>query len=89
VDEARRSRPHNRCDRRRPQLVNSFTDLKNVSLDLGGNYVPGTNIDASTSSDGSYVPLGNAATPFTGQFDGQGYAISSLTLQAWTPPQPL
>ncbi|WP_236591575.1 two-partner secretion domain-containing protein [Paraburkholderia metrosideri] len=70
------------------KLVNSFADLKNVSQDLAGNYALGTNIDASASSDGSYMPLGNAATPFTGQFDGQGHAISSLTLEAWSPPSP-
>ncbi|SDR52405.1 filamentous hemagglutinin family N-terminal domain-containing protein [Paraburkholderia fungorum] len=70
------------------KLVNSLTDLKNVALDLGGNYALGADIDASASSNGSYVPLGNAVTPFTGQFDGEGHTINALTLEAWTPSTP-
>jgi hypothetical protein len=58
---------------------------KNVASNLTGNYALGKNIDASASSDGSYAPLGNAVTPFSGQFDGQGKTISSLTLQPWLP----
>ncbi|RKT21106.1 filamentous hemagglutinin family protein [Paraburkholderia sp. RAU2J] len=69
-------------------LVNSMTDLKNVASDLAGNYALGRNIDASSTSDGSYVPIGNAGTPFSGQFDGQGKAISSLTLEPWLPSDP-
>ncbi|WP_144110288.1 filamentous hemagglutinin N-terminal domain-containing protein [Paraburkholderia sp. BCC1886] len=70
------------------QLVNSLGDLQNVSKNLAGNYALGKNIDASATSDGSYMPIGNAVTPFTGQFEGQGYAIDSLTLGAWSPAAP-
>ncbi|WP_242538897.1 two-partner secretion domain-containing protein [Trinickia acidisoli] len=62
------------------QLVNSLADLTNVSSDLAGNYALGKDIDASSTTDGSFVPIGNYNTPFTGQFDGRGYRISSLDL---------
>jgi filamentous hemagglutinin family protein len=65
------------------KLVNSITDLQNVSLDLAGNYALGTDIDASPTSSGigggppdfRFVSLGSAAAPFTGQFDGMGHVI--------------
>jgi hypothetical protein len=57
-----------------------LADLEDVSNDLAGNYALGKDIDASATSDGSYVPIGSAA-PFTGQFDGQGHAINSLLFQ--------
>ncbi|MGN6648834.1 beta strand repeat-containing protein, partial [Trinickia sp.] len=63
------------------QLVNSLMDLENVANHLAGNYALGKDIDASATSDGSYVPLGSGNTAFTGQFDGQGHTISSLTIQ--------
>jgi hypothetical protein len=69
------------------KLVNSLSDLQNVSLDLTGNYALGKDIDASATSDGSYAPIGNSITPFTGQFDGQGHTVSSLTLQPWFPAE--
>ena len=39
------------------------------------------NIDLNqvcSKSKGSWKPIGNASTPFSGEFDGQGYTISSL-----------
>ncbi|HEY2019632.1 filamentous hemagglutinin N-terminal domain-containing protein [Paraburkholderia sp.] len=62
------------------KLVNSLVDLTNVANDLTGNYALGKNIDASATSNSAFVPIGNVGTPFTGQFDGQGNTISSLTL---------
>lgn len=56
------------------QLVNSLTDLQSVSANLAGNYALGKDIDASASTNGTFVPLGNYSTPFSGQFDGRGYA---------------
>lgn len=67
------------------KLVSTLSDLKNMALDLSGNYALGKDIDASATSDGSFVPFGNAVTPFTGQFEGQGHLITSLTLEPWTP----
>jgi filamentous hemagglutinin family protein len=62
------------------KLVNSLTDLANVANDLSGNYALGKNIDASATSNNPFFSIGNANTPFTGQFDGQGNTISSLTV---------
>ena len=62
------------------RLVNSVTDLTNVAKDLSGNYALGRNIDASATSSSPFAPIGNSDTPFTGQFDGQGKTITSLTL---------
>jgi hypothetical protein len=62
------------------RLVNSLKDLENVAADLAGNYALGRDIDASSTSGGSYVPLGGGDTAFTGQFDGQGHTISALTV---------
>lgn len=62
------------------RLVNSLTDLTNVANDLTRNYALGRNIDASATSNSPFVPIGNVSTPFTGQFDGQGNTITSLTL---------
>lgn len=66
------------------KLVNSLADLEHVSADLAGNYALGKDIDASATSNGSYVAIGNGNTPFTGQFDGRGHTIRSLTLQGET-----
>jgi filamentous hemagglutinin family protein len=70
------------------KLVNSLSDLQSVGSDLAGNYALGKDIDASATSTEPYMPIGNAVTPFTGQFDGQGHRISSLTPQAWLPDDP-
>ncbi|WP_027212650.1 two-partner secretion domain-containing protein [Burkholderia sp. WSM2232] len=57
-------------------LVNSLADLENVATDLPGNYALGKNINAN----GAVVrPIGDMQTPFSGQFDGRGYAITSLS----------
>jgi filamentous hemagglutinin family protein len=67
------------------KLVNSLADLQKVGQDLAGNYALGKDIDASATSTEPYVPIGNTVTPFTGQFDGQGHLVSSLTAQPWLP----
>lgn len=70
------------------KLVNSLDDLQSVGHDLAGNYALGRDLDASATSTEPYVPIGNTLTPFTGQFDGQGHLISSLTAQPWFSPNP-
>ncbi|MGN6315718.1 two-partner secretion domain-containing protein [Trinickia sp.] len=62
------------------RLVNTLADLKNVAADPTANYALGKDIDASATSDGSYVPIGDYNHPFTGQFDGFGHQISALDL---------
>ncbi|MBB5445112.1 filamentous hemagglutinin family protein [Paraburkholderia sp. WSM4177] len=69
------------------KLVNSLTDLQNISLDLAGNYALGKDIDATPASGGSAV-IGGVLTPFTGQFDGVGHTISNVSLHAFFSPGP-
>jgi filamentous hemagglutinin family protein len=70
------------------KLVNSLADLENVNADLAGNYALGKDIDASATGTSSYTPIGSEATPFTGQFDGEGHSISSLAMGAASGPYP-
>jgi filamentous hemagglutinin family protein len=60
------------------RLVNSITDLQNVSLDLAGIYALGKDIDASGYT---LEPIGNYSTPFSGQFDGMRHAIANALPQ--------
>ncbi|WP_121323822.1 filamentous hemagglutinin N-terminal domain-containing protein [Paraburkholderia sp. RAU2J] len=63
------------------RLVNSLTDLQNVSLDLAGIYALGKDIDASaTNAFGgvTFISIGNATTPFSGQFDGMGHVVNNF-----------
>lgn len=60
-------------------LVNTPTQLQNVSSNLSGNYALGRDIDMS--GFGGFVPIGNGS-PFTGQFTGQLHTISNLTLNS-------
>ncbi|MGN6649313.1 two-partner secretion domain-containing protein [Trinickia sp.] len=69
------------------KLVNSLADLENVSNDLASNYALSTNIDATATNDGSYVPIGSDSTPFTGQFDGRGYSVRSLNVVGQNAPE--
>ncbi|MBB5496491.1 filamentous hemagglutinin family protein [Paraburkholderia sp. MM5384-R2] len=62
------------------RLVNSVADLQNVSLDLAGNYALGKDLDASaTGTSFAFSSLGNATTPFSGQFDGMGHVINRFS----------
>lgn len=60
------------------------TDLQGMNGNLGGNYVLGANIDASTTSGwdsgAGFMPIGNQTTRFNGSFDGLGHAISALMI---------
>jgi filamentous hemagglutinin family protein len=65
------------------QLVNNTNDLRNVSLNLAGNYALGKNIDASSLVDqngaSTFAPIGlTSDAAFTGQFDGFGHTIDKL-----------
>ncbi|MEC5406111.1 filamentous hemagglutinin N-terminal domain-containing protein [Paraburkholderia sp. MPAMCS5] len=65
------------------KLIDSLDDLQQISTDLAGTYALGKDIDASATAGYppafTFTSLGNGATPFTGQFDGMGHAISNLT----------
>jgi trimeric autotransporter adhesin len=67
------------------------TDLEGIEGKLAGHYALGSNIDASATatwnSNGAatpvyagFAPIGNAAAPFTGTFEGLGHTISDLTI---------
>ncbi len=61
------------------QLVNSIADLQNVANNLAGIYALGKDIDASaTSTSVSFVSIGSASAPFTGQLDGMGHVIDQF-----------
>lgn len=68
------------------RLINSLDGLVGISSDLAGNYALGKDIDATTPlfGPGTYVPIGSAATPFTGQFEGMGHSVSKLQLTTST-----
>ncbi|NVH74548.1 filamentous hemagglutinin N-terminal domain-containing protein [Paraburkholderia sp. JPY432] len=62
------------------KLVNSVGDLQNIALDLGGAYALGKDLDASaTDTSFAFSSLGNATTPFSGQFDGMSHVIDRFT----------
>src|SRR5450830_1025379 len=80
------------------QVINSLgafnsssgSDVQGMQGNLSGNYVLGSNIDASVTgswdSGRGFMPIGNAATPFTGKFDGLGHELYGLTInRAETP----
>jgi filamentous hemagglutinin family protein len=58
-------------------LANNVTDLERIRQDLGGNYALGKDIDAAGHT---FTPIGDHATPFTGQFDGMGHTVSNATV---------
>jgi hypothetical protein len=70
-----------------PFHITSLTDLYALSQNSdywGYSFIQTADIDASetcTWNDGSgFSPIGNSSTKFTGTYNGQGYAIDSLTI---------
>jgi M26 IgA1-specific Metallo-endopeptidase N-terminal region len=62
-----------------PTTIYTISDLQAIQNNLSGNYVLGADIDATGFN---FTPIGNDANPFTGTFDGHGYAISNLTINS-------
>ena len=67
------------------------TDLQGISGGLTGNYVLGSNLDATATASwngnagfNGFMPIGNLGTPFTGTFDGLGHTISNLSIDQST-----
>ena len=59
------------------------TDLQGMVANTAGDFVLGSNIDASATStwSGGFVPIGSFSTTlFTGQFNGLEHTISNLTI---------
>lgn len=67
-----------------PYVITTLTDLQNMNNDLDAYYVLGNDIDASGTAAWNgglgFAPIGDSATPFTGNFDGKGYTITGLTV---------
>ena len=66
-------------------LVNNVYDLQNIQNNPSGTYALGTNIDASATANWSgsgFIPIGNSRSPFTGSLNGDGFAISNLTINS-------
>lgn len=75
-------------------VINTVDQLELIGQNattLAGHYTLGQSLDLgpilanpanhwATSGSSGFIPLGNAATPFTGRFDGEGNSIANLTI---------
>ena len=63
-------------------VVRDVTQLQEIGAGLTGNYVLGSDIDASSSTGLNaglgFAPIGTDSAAFTGKFDGLGHVISNL-----------
>lgn len=63
-------------------LVNNVNDLQAINTNLNGYYAMGRDIDASSSNTwnagSGFIPLGDSAPGFIGNFNGDGHTISNL-----------
>jgi filamentous hemagglutinin family protein len=75
------SNPYVRINGNFYQLVKTLAELQAISTDtttLAANYVLANDIDATPSPGNYFRTIGSAATPFSGRFNGFGYAINQL-----------
>jgi len=67
-----------------PYQVCNITMLQAMRNDLSSNYILTHNIDASETLNWNgglgFEPIGNFTTKYNGKFNGQGYAITGLTI---------
>lgn len=61
-----------------PYQVWTATDLYNVRNNLTASYIQMDNIDLSEY--GNWSPIGDSEFPFKGQYDGNNYGISNMTI---------
>ena len=61
-----------------PYRITNCNELQDMQSDLDAYYRLDQNIDCISLS---FLSVGNSGTPFTGEFDGQGYTISNLIIQ--------
>lgn len=66
--------------------IRNLADLRNMRLNLAGNYKLANKIDASETANTPFVPVGGLFNPFQGTFDGNDFEIDKLTIQGgeWT-----
>jgi hypothetical protein len=67
-----------------PYIVETLSDLQNISGKLSSHYRLGNDIDASSSSTMNgglgFDPIGDYSNPFTGSFEGGGYTLRGLSI---------
>jgi hypothetical protein len=63
-----------------PYLVANVDQLNNVRNYLSSSFLQATDIDMSGWAWGSWVPIGNLTTPFTGDYNGADFSISNLSI---------
>jgi hypothetical protein len=65
-----------------PHVVTTLHELQAVNSNLSAHYVIGNDINASETemwnNGAGFKPIGNYASPFSGDFDGQGYSVDGL-----------
>jgi filamentous hemagglutinin family protein len=68
-------------------LIDNAHQLQLMAMNTAAGYTLGQSIDASATRNGTdvwgslgFVPIGNPSTAFSGVFDGQNHAITSLTI---------
>lgn len=66
------------------KVITNVIELKNINNDMGGWYILGNNISLNYAN---WTPLGGyySCVPFTGIFDGNGYAITGLRFEGVIP----
>lgn len=62
-----------------PTEISTLAQLR--ALRPTGNYILTRNIDASSTANTPFVPIGNARTPFSGTFDGGNFTITNLNIK--------
>lgn len=71
-----------------PIRISTLDELQAIQTDpdfpLNGTYLQTADIDASPTSAANggkgFIPIGSAERPFNGTFDGNGFAITNLTI---------
>ncbi len=63
-----------------PFIIQTLAHLQNVRHFLSAHYLVSSNIDLTSVPN--WTPIGTAATPFTGTFDGGSLEILNLTISA-------
>ncbi|OTG69212.1 hypothetical protein B9T25_01040 [Acinetobacter sp. ANC 4470] len=67
-------------------VITNLDALQDVNNELSGNFVLGTDLDATetkdwgTGDEKGFNPLGNEFDYFTGRFDGLGHTVSNITI---------
>uniref|UniRef100_UPI004057B7FE GLUG motif-containing protein n=1 Tax=Candidatus Electrothrix sp. TaxID=2170559 RepID=UPI004057B7FE len=64
--------------------ITSCEELQDINNNLAGNYYLANDIDCAgfyfDNANLGFMPIGDADTPFTGKFDGQGFTISNVVI---------